>query len=69
MFCDCYVVFRQARRKHRRTDGTHYTGVELQPVMAFEDAAEARRFKDSVEEETGLPAPVARVRMWRRSHG
>lgn len=65
MFADCYVVLRQVRTRHRRPDGSRYTAVALQPAYAAEDEAAARTFKEAIEEETGMPAPIARVKLWK----
>lgn len=69
MFTNCYVVFRQTPMKHWMSGGKRTYRIELQPMYVCRDKKTAQQFKESIEEETGLPAPISVVKMWEEDHG
>lgn len=64
MFVDCYLVFRQRMVTHRSKGGRRERRVEQQPLYVCRDEEAAKRFSAAVEEETGMPSPVSRLRLW-----
>lgn len=69
MFVNAYVVFCQTPVKYWHYGGKRTYRMELKPMYVCKNKETAQRFKDSVEEETGRPAPISVVKMWEEDHG
>lgn len=68
MFEDCLIVFRQVPVRHMTRDGRRsYPGAELRPVYVTTDPLAARRFKEALEDEGGMPACIGRAKLWREN--